>query len=492
MNDSQANDEYIKAKDHVQVLDVFFALSENQLSVFRGNDIPKNANPVIAELEDSDGWSHAWFFDLAVIGRGENPNGWHLQFDKTFDANLNDAVMNCIKYPNALTISEENSGGNCNMAALSFNGYPFDELPYSFDELPEDVRVVFLALANQKKVDEMDQKVFCAPGRLGIIDVAVEREDGVLVGQISKETIEELWVRYPGVVVDTMDAAIARRNVAMTHSPTEITEEQFFSALHCLPPMGWVQKGNAESFKMSEFTSGAITGIYARVDDRYFTMSDVYTMKHEDIVSACAAVFPELQITTDVNVLPEIPSLDETVERMKSEILADINAAKVSPAVKSFGELFDFVDANVYGGFCNDEFVDALIAHFDTHDTDENVHVNRMNYGSDARIAVSMWIANGGIREAIDLSSNDAEKIAAEKAMVEYANPYGTKVYDGKVMDVTGMHVVMSLGRAAVICDQRFLDRVPAKGEEVVVSFVGGGLGEVSAVVKGLGSEVGR
>ena len=133
------------------------------------------------------------------------------------------------------------------------------------------------------------EKVFCAPNTLGIIDMAIEREDAVLVGQISKETIEQLAVRYPGVFVDTMDNAIDRQDNAMKSPPKEISEGQFIEALECLPPMGWVRMGSTESFKMGEFTCGRITGIYARLGERYFHLSDVFTLKHEEIITKVQA-----------------------------------------------------------------------------------------------------------------------------------------------------------------------------------------------------------
>lgn len=44
------------------------------------------------------------------------------------------------------------------------------------------------------------------------------------------------------------------------------------------------------------------------------------------------------------------------VKRMKGEILGDILNGDVPPSVASFSELHDHVDANTYGGFCDDDF----------------------------------------------------------------------------------------------------------------------------------------
>ena len=49
-----------------------------------------------------------------------------------------------------------------------------------------------------------------------------------------------------------------------------------------------------------------------------------------------------------------IPTLEATVLRMKTEIQADQAAGIVPQQVKSFSELHNYVDANEYGGFCEE------------------------------------------------------------------------------------------------------------------------------------------
>ena len=59
-----------------------------------------------------------------------------------------------------------------------------------------------------------------------------------------------------------------------------------------------------------------------------------------------------------------IPSLNETIEQMKQEILEDIKAGRVPADCPSFSSLHDYVDANCYGGFCNDDEIQMLTDHF--------------------------------------------------------------------------------------------------------------------------------
>ena len=48
------------------------------------------------------------------------------------------------------------------------------------------------------------------------------------------------------------------------------------------------------------------------------------------------------------------PSILATVEQMKLEILDDVRNGYVPVSVTHFGDLHDFIDANCYGGFCDD------------------------------------------------------------------------------------------------------------------------------------------
>lgn len=60
----------------------------------------------------------------------------------------------------------------------------------------------------------------------------------------------------------------------------------------------------------------------------------------------------------------ELTDLTTLVECIKQEILADIQAGVVPASVSSFAQLHDYVDANCYGGVCEDENYAALLWHF--------------------------------------------------------------------------------------------------------------------------------
>jgi len=66
-----------------------------------------------------------------------------------------------------------------------------------------------------------------------------------------------------------------------------------------------------------------------------------------------------------------IPTLDESIERMKQEIIDDIKAGQVPANCPSFSALHDYVDANCYGGFCEEAEMQALMDHFGGLDEEE-------------------------------------------------------------------------------------------------------------------------
>lgn len=87
-----------------------------------------------------------------------------------------------------------------------------------------------------------------------------------------------------------------------------------------------------------------------------------------------------------------IPTLETTVLRMKAEIQADQAAGIVPQQVKCFSELHDYVDANCYGGFCDDALADALIAHFGGRDEHEGMPQEMLDYMNAAQDQINEWL----------------------------------------------------------------------------------------------------
>ena len=87
----------------------------------------------------------------------------------------------------------------------------------------------------------------------------------------------------------------------------------------------------------------------------------------------------------------DIPTLEETVNRMKAEIMFDMDHGEVPRTVKSFGELHDYVDANCYGGFCH-AIADRMIEHFGGRDSDEGMPQGMLDYINAAQDAIDAWL----------------------------------------------------------------------------------------------------
>jgi hypothetical protein len=89
------------------------------------------------------------------------------------------------------------------------------------------------------------------------------------------------------------------------------------------------------------------------------------------------------------------PSLDEVVQSMRHEVLVDIALGRVPDSVRSFSKLHDYVDANGYGGFCEDRFLASLIDAFGGRDAGEALPDKLMALMNDAQSKVDEWLNLG-------------------------------------------------------------------------------------------------
>jgi hypothetical protein len=104
----------------------------------------------------------------------------------------------------------------------------------------------------------------------------------------------------------------------------------------------------------------------------------------------------------DLEVCGEVTSsamLKEVVERMKREIKEDVKSGQVPRTVKTFSELHDYVDANEYGGFCDDEFIYMLTKHFGGLDESTGMPAGMIEFINSAQDSINVWINEGGLLE---------------------------------------------------------------------------------------------
>lgn len=85
-------------------------------------------------------------------------------------------------------------------------------------------------------------------------------------------------------------------------------------------------------------------------------------------------------------ITPVWTTVEQAVERAKSEVLADVASGIVPETCASFSELHDYVEANGYGG--------AFEHDFDNDETD---------FWNAVQDAVDLWIKSGALRAEICL-----------------------------------------------------------------------------------------
>lgn len=113
------------------------------------------------------------------------------------------------------------------------------------------------------------------------------RDNGLT--QIFGKTLDQVREKYPDAQIMGADEAVRSIETSLIDTDaTEITEEQFISALEALPPKRWQSYTDTESFLMSEYLYGYVTSVYARVGNRYYTFHDRCTLSHDDIIRKVA------------------------------------------------------------------------------------------------------------------------------------------------------------------------------------------------------------
>jgi hypothetical protein len=121
----------------------------------------------------------------------------------------------------------------------------------------------------------------------------------------------------------------------------------------------------------------------------------------EDIVDmnlkpTCRYNVDELEVCGEIS---DAAMLKEVIERMKREVIADVKSGQVPRTTKTFSELHDYGDANEYGGFCDDAFIDMLTQHFGGLDKNTGMPQGMLDFINAAQDAIDIWIKEGGLLE---------------------------------------------------------------------------------------------
>lgn len=125
---------------------------------------------------------------------------------------------------------------------------------------------------------------FWEPGATSAID-CVHPITGLSL--VNGETLEQIRERYPNAIITELDAILKAEADFFKQAPVEIDAEKWDYMLNVLPPVQWTNEHGAETFKMSEMTSGTITTIFCRIGNRYFEVVDDYWVSHDQVATAC-------------------------------------------------------------------------------------------------------------------------------------------------------------------------------------------------------------
>ncbi len=135
--------------------------------------------------------------------------------------------------------------------------------------------------------------------------------DTCLPGQDSAEAKLARHATHYGtdLIILPFAEAWQRHETAAKSEPEEISSEQWHYALNVLPPVSW-HDGFGESFKISERTTGSITSIYVRLNDRHFTFSDDIRTPHD---KCCKRVFhsPAYRTTAQASGIAPLRARDD-------------------------------------------------------------------------------------------------------------------------------------------------------------------------------------
>jgi len=140
-------------------------------------------------------------------------------------------------------------------------------------------------------------RVIYKPGERHIQSATYINKDGVERVQFTGgKTLDEYMADKVGQGFEVMpyDMAApmmeAAQLAAYCKPWQEITKEQWWDMLEVLPPEKWQKVAGVEIFRMCEYTSGTVTGHYARLGERYFSANRDIRTDYADIAGEIASL----------------------------------------------------------------------------------------------------------------------------------------------------------------------------------------------------------
>lgn len=88
--------------------------------------------------------------------------------------------------------------------------------------------------------------------------------------------------------------------------------------------------------------------------------------------------------------------IDKVCCQIQAKILEDIDNGRIPASVNSFEVLREFVDANEYGDFYDDDFIETMINnHFNGRDEDGSMPQSYLTFMDSCQSRVDIWLKSG-------------------------------------------------------------------------------------------------
>ncbi len=142
----------------------------------------------------------------------------------------------------------------------------------------------------------MTNMYFYIPGRLMPQEIVCIKPESTTpptsdhyFGLYSKTTLTEYQNEFPNIKILTWEEVALEVHQAAVKPVTEISLNRYTEMLEVLPPLRWVSSNENTTFMLSERFTDNITDMFAQIHTgegkfRYFTLRDVDTLTHRQIV----------------------------------------------------------------------------------------------------------------------------------------------------------------------------------------------------------------
>lgn len=153
-------------------------------------------------------------------------------------------------------------------------------------------------------------------------------------------------------------------------------------------------------------------------------------------------------------------TVNDLAERMKREILAHVAQGVVLSSVRSFDQLHAFVDANAYGGLCEDTTFDDLVA---THAAkgEDGLPQSMMDLVNAAQGIVNEWLMKGGPAGQVDPGPSMTEGPWGSCAGLS-SNPDAIRLITGPEAElIATVHQRTSMSQAEALANAKAIRAVP-------------------------------